>query len=33
MCVWYWVVEEVGQVFNLSNDIESTVASRFNQGR
>ena len=25
--LWFWVVKEVGQVFYLSNDIESTVAS------
>ena len=30
--LWYRVVKEVGQVFSLSNDIESTMASRFRRG-
>ena len=30
--LWYWVVKEVGQVFSLPNDNESSVASRFKQG-
>ena len=31
--LWRWVVKEEGLVFSLSNDIESTMASRFEQGR
>ena len=36
VCGWHaarvWVVKEVGEAFSLSNDIESTVASRFKNG-
>ena len=30
--LWYWFVKEVGQVINLLNDIDSTVAMQVQAG-